>query len=149
MIHRVPLALVPDLWPALEEYAERAAKYHPFLDPESMFIVLMEGYGQLFVVTDARGIEGFAITEVIRFPRVTVGNVVAAGGRMGFLKTLRGELLAEMERWAAEQGATQFMVTGRPGWTRVAGRLGFETERTSTAWRPIDGQQGRRPDPNH
>lgn len=143
MIHRVPLHLVPDVWPALESYAERAAHYHPFLDPESMFVLLMNGYATLFLSTDDHGIEGFAMVEVIRFPKATAGNVVAAGGRHGFLKTLRGEMLAEMERWSAEHGATLFSVTGRPGWLRVTRRLGFAAELTSTAWRPINGQQGR------
>lgn len=141
-IHRVPMAKVPDVWPALEEHAARACTYHPFMDPESLMMLLMEGLGQLFVATDARGIEGFAIVEVIRFPKVAAGNVVAAGGRRGFLETLRGELLAEMEKWSAEHGATAFAVNGRVGWTRVTSRLGFETVPMTSAWRPIE--HGRR-----
>jgi hypothetical protein len=149
MIHRVPYSRVPDVWPALEEYAERACKYHPFFDPESLLALLMEGLGQLFVATDSQGIQGFVICEVIRFPKVTAGNVVAAGGRLGFLKELTGELLTEMEKWSAEHGATMFSISGRVGWTRVTKPLGFETAPTMQAWRRIKhGQQGRS-DSNH
>jgi hypothetical protein len=149
VIHRVPLSRVPDVWPALEEYAVRACEYHPFFDPESLFELLMAGYGQLFVATDPQGIQGFVIVEVIRFPKVAAGNVVAAGGRLGFLKELTGELLTEMEKWSAEHGATMFSISGRVGWTRVTKRLGFETAPTMQAWRRIKhGQQGRS-DSNH
>jgi len=150
MIHRVPIHLVPDVWPALDEYAARACEFHPFMDPEDLFTVLMNGFGQLFVATDEQGIEGFVICEVIRFPKVVAGNVVAAGGRRGFLETLKEDCLAEMEGWAAEHGATVFTINGRPGWIRVSKRLGFETEPTMQAWRGINGRrQGRIADTNH
>lgn len=142
-IHRVPPECVEAVWPAVEDYATRACRYHPFMDAESLLIVLREGRGQLFVATDARGIEGFALVEVIRFPKIATGNVVAAGGRRGFLKALREEMLPEMESWAAERGATAFAVTGRVGWERFAKPHGYAAMPMTSGWRAINGERRR------
>ena len=137
-VHRIPLAIVADVWPAIESYAELALRVHPFMEAEDLLAVLYTGAGQLFIATDEAGIVGFAVAEVIRFPRVLVGNVVAAGGRRGFLKVIREELLPELERWSAEHGATQFMVQGRPGWIRIAEREGAHGHMIAQAWRSVD-----------
>ena len=142
-IHRVPPQCVEAVWPAVEDYAARACRHHPFMDAEDLLVVLREGRGQLVVATDARGIEGFALVEVIRFPKIATGNIVAAGGRRGFLKTLREEMLPELEQWSAEHGATAFSVTGRVGWRRFAKPHGFAIVPVVTAWRAIDGRRRR------
>lgn len=122
MIHKIQTHLIPELWPLIEEHAKKAMRYHPFMDAPDLLVTLLNGFGQLFIVTESKELLGFAAVEVLNFPSRKVANVLAAGGRRGFLGVLTQDLLSQMEKWATEQGADTFAVMGRPGWLKYAKR---------------------------
>ena len=138
MIHRVPTHLVPDLWPALESLCEKAMKWHPFMDAEDVRLALMAHKAALFLAVQERQILGFAVTEVITYPRRKVANVLAAAGHRGFLSVAVHDLYPEMERWAIEQDADTFAVIGRPGWLKYAKQHeGAQSLSTVTSWKRL------------
>src|SRR5690606_12735756 len=120
LIHRVPTHLVNDLWPALESLCEKAMGCHPFMEAEDVRLALLADRALLFLVTQDSQILGFAVMEVVTYPRRRVANVLAAAGHKGFLSVLLHDLLPECEKWAVEQGADTFAVMGRPGWLKYA-----------------------------
>ena len=138
LIHRVPTHLVPDLWPALESLCEKAMKWHPFMDAEDVLLALMAHKAALFLAVQERQILGFAVTEVITYPRRKVANVLAAAGHRGFLSVAVHELYIELERWAIEQDADTFSVIGRPGWLKYAKQHeGAQSLSTVTSWKRL------------
>lgn len=62
------------------------------------------------------------VGEIYRFPRKSVFNFWLAGGDMAeLLEVIR----PAAERWAVENGCTQFTIAGREGWQRVMARYGY------------------------
>ncbi len=126
--HRLSPGFALELWPALEPFIDRAAKFHPFLDAEGLKLLVTHGYATVFITTNDAGVLGFAAVEVIQYPQQRVANIIFAGGGYGFLASLTGELMSLIEAWAREQGATSISLTGRPGWMRVAKRFGWTSQ---------------------
>ncbi len=125
MIHKAPTHLVPELWPLIEPYAVNAMEVHPFMDAEDLLGSILHGQAQLFVATD-KEVLGFAAMEVLNYPSRRIANVLAAGGRRGFLGVLVRDMYPLLEKWAIEQGADRFCVMGRPGWLKYAREHGAE-----------------------
>lgn len=145
MIHRIQTSAVPDLWPLVHEHAIAAMKWHPFMDENDLLQVILAGQGQLFIVTKNKDFLGFAACEVIQYPSRRVANVLAAGGRLGFLGVSVKELFPALEGWAREHDADIFAVQGRPGWLRIADRIsGTRCMRVGVAWRPLAYERRRR-----
>jgi hypothetical protein len=144
VIHRIKTSDVPDLWELVKPHADKAMEWHPFLNSDDVFGILLDGHAQLFVVTKDKAFLGFAVMEVIQYPRRNVANVLAAGGHRGFLSVSVKDLFPVLEDWAREQGADTFAVQGRPGWLRVAESFkGSERLKTGIAWRRL-GYERRR-----
>lgn len=143
MIHRVPTDLLTQLWPAIEGYAERVCDYHPYLDARGLFTLAMIQHAQFFIVTDGKGIAGFAAMEVVEYPGRTVANCLACGGQKGFLSVAVNELLPVLKEWGREQGADTFALTGRPGWLRALRHLNGESCTYASWWTPISEQRRR------
>lgn len=142
-IHLVPNRLVEDLWPAFEGHVKAALKHHPFIDADDLRNILYAGHGQLFVHVDEPKVTGFAVMEVVQYPRRKVASVLAAGGEQGFLSAAIHELLPELKKWGAQQGADTFAISGRPGWLRALRGEGFESVSHVTLWAHLD-VEGRR-----
>lgn len=148
LIHRVPPELVQDLWPSVEGYADAAMRFHPFMEAEDLLTLLIEWrQAVMFLATDPGGVLGFAVAEVVEYPRCRAVNVVAAGGRRGFLPTLAGPMREEIEAWGRERGAWVFSAMGRPGWIRVAERMRGQALPLSVIWKEIpDGRRRQEAD---
>lgn len=142
MIHEVPARLLPALWPAIEGFAHAACKRHPFLEAQDVLAMGLAGKAQFFIAED-RGLQGFAVMEVLEYPRSSVANVLAAGGRRGFLNILVEDLYPLMQEWAQRQGAEMFSLSGRPGWLKVTRPLGFSGVSYSIAYRRLDHERRR------
>lgn len=137
-LYRVPHHLVQDLWPSIEGYAAKAMQFHPFMESADLLTLLIEWrQATLFVATDAKGVLGFAAAEVVEYPRCRAVNVIAAGGRFGFLPVLAAELRVEIEDWGRENGAWVFSAMGRPGWIRIAERVKGRALLLSAVWKEI------------
>lgn len=137
MIHLTPTNLVPELWPLIEKHAIKAMEHHPFMDANDLLGSILYGHAALFVVTDGPTVLGFAAMEVLSYPSRRVANVLAAGGRKGFLSVLTHELLDRMEKWAIEHDADTFAVMGRPGWLKFAKRRGAQSLQVTTSWKRL------------
>jgi hypothetical protein len=146
VIHKVSPSLVADLWPAIQGFAQRACKRHPFLHSDDILAGLLFGRSQLFIATKAGSVFGFAAVEVLEYSHRSVANVVASGGDFGFLSVLVQDMLPEMEQWAAEQGADTFAIHHfRPGWKRIAkGLEGSCTSPLAVTWRRLHGGRQQR-----
>ena len=101
-----------------------------------------ENKAALFLAVQERQSLGFAVTEVITYPRRKVANVLAAAGHRGFLSVAVHDLYPEMERWAIEQDADTFAVIGRPGWLKYAKQHdGAQSLSTVTSWKRLGACQ--------
>lgn len=143
MIHQVPNRLLFDIWPAIEPHASRAMEYHPFMTAADVLEVLKWGAAQLFVATNAGGVMGFAVMEMVQYPSRKVANVLACGGDEGFLSVAVHNLLPVLKAWGAEQGADTFALSGRPGWVRALRNAGFQSVPHVTMWADLH-VEGRR-----
>lgn len=79
---------------------------------------------QLWVVTDAAQLVQFVlVTHINVLPTVKWLEIVFAAGS-------RGEeafgLMCKLEAWAKDQGIDIVTITGRKGWKRWAGKIGFK-----------------------
>lgn len=111
---------VDEIWPTILPFVEPACALHPFLAPEDLLIVIKAQYYHLFISTDSQGMLGFAVLELVNFPRRKVANVLLAGGRRGFLQVATTSLYDHMRRWAGDQGCGAFTITtSRPGLGRI------------------------------
>lgn len=146
MIHRVPTNLVPDLWPAIEAHLAGAMEFHPFLNANDVRVILLHGGAQLFVVVgEGRRVQGFAVMEVIHYPRRRVANILASGGDDGFTSVAVRELLPQLKQWAAEQNADALAILGaRPGWLKLLQNEGGNAEKFVLWWTELGDVQGRR-----
>jgi hypothetical protein len=144
LIHLVSTQLVPELWPIIEPHVKRACDHHPFMESQDVLDLLYRGLLTLFVATGDGKVTGFAVMEVVQYPRRKVANVLAAGGEHGFLSVAVHELLPVLKAWAVEQGADTFALTGRPGWVRMLKKLGFESVTHITMWAHLDVEGRRR-----
>lgn len=143
MIYPTPTRLVHEVWPMIERHVAEACRYHPFLEAEDLLTVLLYGNARLFVVTREGAFLGFAIMEVVEYPRRKVANVIAAGGERGFLSAAVVELLPVLQAWGIEQGADTFALIGRPGWVRALRHLHGQATAHVTWWTDLN-VKGRR-----
>jgi hypothetical protein len=120
-------------------------QHHPFMDQNDLFSNILNGYARVFIATDKAGVLGFAAVEVLTYPSRKVANVLAAGGKRGFISVLVHELLEELEKWAREQGADTFAVMGRPGWLKFAKSHGAQSLTVVTSWKRLGDEWRRRP----
>jgi hypothetical protein len=146
MIHRIATELVPDIWPLVYEHAVKSMVFHPFMDAEDLLTVILHGQAQLFVVTHEGAFLGFAVGEVLQYPRCRVANVLAAGGHRGFLSVSVKDLFPALEDWAREHNADTFAVHGRPGWMRISKSIAPGSKRlmVGVTWRRLGYERRRR-----
>jgi hypothetical protein len=143
VIHQVPTHYIPDLWSAIDEHVRNACGFHPFIEADDIQSILFAGNGQLFIHVAGQKVTGFAVMEVVQYPSRKVASVLAAGGSEGFLSAAIHELLPELKKWGAQQGADTFAISGRPGWLRALRGHGFESVSHVTLWANLD-VEGRR-----
>jgi hypothetical protein len=66
--------------------------------------------------------DGVAITELYCFPRKTYLNIWLTAGDMDACLALEPEI----EVWARAKGCTELRANGRPGWTALCDRRGWQ-----------------------
>lgn len=143
-IVKIAPELVADFWPLIERDVTRAIAFHEFMDATDVRTLLERGDGQLFIVAGGNRLLGFAIMEVIHYPRRRVANVFLSGGAHGFLGVAVNELLPRLKQWAAEKHTDAFAIMGaRPGWMRALRGTNFRSMAHNTIWWDSD-VEGRR-----
>ena len=113
-----------------------------FLTVEDVGDAIAKGDAQLWT-----GRDSLMATIVNDYPATgeRVIEVFAAGGK---LPEIMCELYPRAEAWARAIGCTAISVEGRPGWTRLLARDGFEIISTTCAKRltPDNSAAGHLPD---
>ena len=148
-VFHVPVRAVPDWFGDVREYLERACEVHGFLDVEDVHLLLSAGRATLTIVVEdgASEVSGCFVTEWVEFPKKAVVNIVLVGGTQGFLVRGFEEGLKELEQKASDAKADALTGLGRPGWVRVARRLGWQSRELTSVWKELGGgqqSQGRR-----
>jgi len=139
MIHQVPVSLVEDIWPAIHKFVEAACEYNPYVEAEDLKLLILNSRVTLFIADQDSHIVGFGAMELVKYPRRTVANILAAGGEPnGFLRAAITELLPVLKRWGLEQGADTVSITGRPGWLKALKAEGGKTASYAMWWQRID-----------
>lgn len=67
-----------------------------------------------------------AITEIVVYPKTKVLNVFLAGGELGAIL----DRIEDAAAWGRSIGCQTMTMTGRPGWERVLGPLGWAKAKT-------------------
>ena len=65
--------------------------------------------------------DGCIVTEIVVYPQRKVLNGFLAGGEMARVR----DMVPHIEEWARMQGCAATELTGRKGWERVFGPMGY------------------------
>lgn len=136
-LHTVPVALVPDLWPAVEKLLARAVKWHPFLSVDGLKAIILSGHADLIVAIQDEHIFCAAVMEAVQYPGTKVGNVLVLAGERGTYARHIDAITDYLETWCAAHGCANIGMTGRPGWLKFVTRRGWRTQRYVSAWRVV------------
>ncbi len=110
-------------WPALEPYIELALSYSlGEYEACDVLAALEAGRMQAWAVAQDGDLLCVVVTEVIRYPRRIVVNLLFGAGEQ---MTAWRPLIETLKAWALERGAHEVRVIGRPGWERALSNFGF------------------------
>lgn len=139
MIRVVPPGpILDELWPYIEPELARALAYNDFLTTDGLLALARRQVADIAVCAKDGDLEAVGALEILQYPTVRVGNILALGGKPGWLFRYADEAQRWMEQWCRERGCTIIAVAGgRPGWDRLLSRRGWVTRTLSTAWRPV------------
>ena len=124
-IYEVPIHLVAEIWPGVKDLLARAMKYHRFMDVDDVLTIIREGRATLIVAVNDERIAGVAVMEIIAFPKIKVGWVMALAGERGLYQHM-DQIMEWLESWCRQRGCTKISELGRPAWARVAKSRGYE-----------------------
>lgn len=65
---------------------------------------------------------GCAVTEIVVYPQKKVLHVFLAGGEMDQIIAM----IDSAVEWSKAQGCSSMTIAGRPGWSRVLAKYGYE-----------------------
>lgn len=134
MIRVVPRELVADLWPHFGPMLKKALEFHPFLSLGDLEWLVTTGRADLIADTDGRQA---AVLEVMRYPSVSVANVVALAGHE-VMGTKLHSLLDFCEEWGRARGCTYFAMIGRPGWSNFIPKRGGQVLKQVQGWKLLE-----------
>lgn len=135
-LYTVPTQLVPELWPEASALLKRALKHHPFVDEESLLMILLAGRASLIVAVEDDRLISAAIMERFEYPKTIVGNVLALAGEKGTYEHM-DQIMDFLEKWCREKGCEKITELGRPGWSRLAKRRGYQFKAYAQAWKDL------------
>lgn len=124
-LYEVPMHLVAEIWPGVRDLLERAMKYHAFMNSDDVLTIIREGRASLIVAVEDERIEGAVVMEIIAFPKIKVGWVMALAGKRGLYAHM-DQIMEWLESWCRQRGCSKISELGRPGWAKVAKRRGYE-----------------------
>jgi hypothetical protein len=136
LIHLVPPgAILEELWPHVAPLLARALRQHDFLDTDGLRLLLKAQRADLAIVAADGELAGALVMEVVQYPGVRVGNILALAGRDGFYRDHLDDAVAWAKAWCRERACPIIgFAGGRPGWLRYVGKRGWVTRRFLTAW---------------
>ena len=123
----VPKEHIADVWPEIEKYAERCAKYtYGRFTAKDMLQNLLIKDQQLWVSfnTETKVIMGFLITEVTEYPQAKMLTLHFTGGKD--FKSWVPDGLPKIQKFARDNGCIKLESYGRAGWEKMWKDYGYK-----------------------
>jgi hypothetical protein len=135
-VSAVPKEYAERVWPEIETFAGRAAKYSygRYAAEDVLDLVLHHDYA-LWIALDGHEIIGFVTTTFANYPHAKYLKIAFLGGKRG--KDWKDPILHLLRRWARDNECEGLEASGRPGWVKVFGRDGH-TPLWNTFQLPLD-----------
>ena len=100
-----------ETWRIAAPMLQSALNYQDTHGIDDVKTALDEGAAQLWC-----GKQSCVVTEIVDYPKAQACRIWLAAGDKG---ELLGHMLADIEKWARNQGCSKMEVVGRKGWLRV------------------------------
>ena len=123
----VPKEHIADVWPEIEKYAERCARYtYGRFTAKDMLKNLLIKDQQLWVSFNAetKVIMGFLITEVTEYPQAKMLTLHFTGGKD--FKSWVSDGLPKIQKFARDNGCIKLESYGRAGWEKMWKDYGYK-----------------------
>lgn len=123
-VSRVDTKDIETMWPFIEGYMKRAAKYtYGRFEAEDIKEGLLKNPQQLWVAFDDKKIYGAVVTEVTKYPRMTALTVHFLAG-IDF-ESWKDPMLKLVQQFGKDNGCKLIDSYGRPGWEKVWVNYGY------------------------
>lgn len=123
-VSRVDTKDIETMWPFIEGYMKRAAKYtYGRFEAEDIKEGLLKNPQQLWVAFDDKKIYGAVVTEVTKYPRMTALTVHFLAG-IDF-ESWKDPMLKLVQQFGKDNGCKLIDSYGRPGWEKVWANYGY------------------------
>jgi hypothetical protein len=122
----VPVEYVDLVWPQIEAYMQGAADYtYGRFTAEDIRIGLHREQQELWVALDeeTNEIYGAVVTQILTYPRMSTLVMHFTGGKE--LPKWKAPMLAMLQKYAKDSGASVIESYGRGGWAKVFKNDGF------------------------
>lgn len=115
---------VEAIWPLIEGYMKRAAKYtYGRFEAEDIKEGLLKQPQQLWIAFDDTKVYGAVVTEITKYPRMTALTVHFLGGVE--FELWKDPMLKLVQQFGKDNGCKLIDSYGRPGWERVWANYGY------------------------
>ena len=115
---------IETMWPFIEGYMKRAAKYtYGRFEAEDIKEGLLKNPQQLWVAFDDKKIYGAVVTEVTKYPRMTALTVHFLAGIE--FESWKEPMLKLVQQFGKDNGCKLIDSYGRPGWEKVWANYGY------------------------
>ena len=123
-VSRVYTKDIETMWPFIEGYMKRAAKYtYGRFEAEDIKEGLLKNPQQLWVAFNDKKIYGAVVTEVTKYPRMTALTVHFLAG-IDF-ESWKDPMLKLVQQFGKDNGCKLIDSYGRPGWEKVWANYGY------------------------
>lgn len=119
--------LIPEIWPEVLPFVQAALDEAAGERSATDYLALLcQQQMQLWLVFMGKDLAAVVVTEIVNYPRQRVcnGMLLSGDGMKDWLapaeEVIRG--------WARELGCQAITITGRFGWERVFGKLGYRKQ---------------------
>lgn len=123
-VSRVYTKDIETMWPFIEGYMKKAAKYtYGRFEAEDIKEGLLKNPQQLWVAFNDKKIYGAVVTEVTKYPRMTALTVHFLAG-IDF-ESWKDPMLKLVQQFGKDNGCKLIDSYGRPGWEKVWANYGY------------------------
>ncbi len=123
-VSRVYTKDIETMWPFIEGYMKKAAKYtYGRFEAEDIKEGLLKNPQQLWVAFNDKKIYGAVVTEVTKYPRMTALTVHFLAGIE--FESWKDPMLKLVQQFGKDNGCKLIDSFGRPGWEKVWANYGY------------------------
>ena len=124
-ISLVPKEHIERVWPNINAYAEKCAKYtYGRYTVADIYDVVKDGDNTLWIAFDEKSIKGAVVTDLVTYPKKKMLCMQFCGGED--LKEWKDPMLALLRKYAKDMGCEGIESTARRGWAKVFENDGYK-----------------------